>query len=523
MLSSVLVNRGLCLTPISLQRSRALTGLLYRPSTSHCNTHCSNQSIRRSHKMTAATETTTIKLPLSRHIQATLAPCVVLMKDLMGQYAADWKERGGIQSLAQGVVYWRPPQQTTKALLEALTLDNEMEELEATSQANSSTETTANQHVNKPPPNLHLYGPDEGLASLRQVLEVKIARENSLTDHAVMVTAGANQAYMNVVLTLLDQTTKAVVFAPYYFNHVMALQMTISNQNIVIGTTSVETGYPDLDWLEQQLQTDSTIKLVTLVNPGNPTGTYMPRDLVQRAVDLCRRYNAWLVLDCTYEYFVNADSQAVTSQDESLADSTNNTPQSTDTANNLSSHSPYLAFDACFADPHVIHIFSLSKSYALAGYRCGYCVMHKSTLVYDEMLKVQDTIPIAPSRIAQVAALGAIKAGPAFVAQNYQTLNAGRTAVYKALTEAGCLRVIGGSGAMYFMGQLKTTSSNDIVDDVEVARLLVKDHGIAIIPGTYCGWPGWIRVAYANLPPEQCIQAADRLKRGLYEIMHKEE
>ena len=42
----------------------------------------------------------------------------------------------------------------------------------------------------------------------------------------VMVTAGANQALTSIMLTLLDPPDKAVLFRPYYFNALMALQMT---------------------------------------------------------------------------------------------------------------------------------------------------------------------------------------------------------------------------------------------------------------------------------------------------------
>lgn len=51
----------------------------------------------------------------------------------------------------------------------------------------------------------------------------------------VMVTAGANQAFTNVVLTLLDSTSKAVLFKPYYFNHLMAVQMTGGADNVIFG------------------------------------------------------------------------------------------------------------------------------------------------------------------------------------------------------------------------------------------------------------------------------------------------
>lgn len=400
--------------------------------TSQSSRSFSNTAKNRSNLIMSASHTSTVP-QLSTKIQATLDPCVVLMKELVSEYADAWKDRGGIFSLAQGVVYWQPPPSTKTALQAAL--DND--DLE-----------------------LHMYGPDEGLTELRTVLEHKIRDENGLTDHDVMITVGANQAYVNCVLTLMDSGQKAVVFKPYYFNHVMALQMTLEESAMLIGPSS-DDGVPDWDWLEQQLIADPDIHMVTVVNPGNPTGTLLDRPTLQRAVDMCRQYQCWLVLDCTYEYFGD--------------------------------------FDGCFADDHVVHIFSLSKSYALAGYRCGYLVAAKSSNMFGQLLKVQDTIPIAPSRISQIAALGALEAGRPWVKAKIATLDAGRRAILAAM--AGMEQVMGGSGAMYVMGKL-----GDGIDDQALARALVRDYGVAVIPGSFCGFPGWIRVCYANLPPERCLE-----------------
>ncbi|KAL7581132.1 hypothetical protein ACA910_005931 [Epithemia clementina (nom. ined.)] len=400
---------------------------------------------------TGAAAKTQVLPSFSRNVERTLDPCVVLMKDLVGQYADSWKDKGGIYSLAQGVVYWKPPEQATVAMKEAL------DDIDSS---------------------LHLYGPDEGLESLREELCKKVAKENGLDDHHVMVTVGANQAYVNCVLTLMHDTDKCVVFAPYYFNHVMALQMTLPESSMVVGP-STDNGTPDAVWLERALQNDPCIKVVTIVNPGNPTGTHLSRGLLQKIVDLCRQYNAWLVLDCTYEYFV-----------------------------------PNSEFDGCFSDPHVLHIFSFSKAYALAGYRCGYLVIPKSAMgLYEQMMKVQDTIPIAPPRISQVAALASLSAGKEWVQSRVATLNTGRQAILEALRPLE--KIIGGSGAMYVMGKLPLGENDKIMDDQEFASLLVKDFGVAVIPGSFCGFPGWIRVCYANLPPEQCLRAAERLADGL--------
>lgn len=121
----------------------------------------------------------------SSKVEETLDPCVVLMKKMIAEYEHEWVNQGGIYSLAQGVVYWEPPDSVTTALQEAL-----------------STGT------------LHQYGPDEGLDELRQAVTSKLANENSLTNHHVMITAGANQAYMNCILSLLGEGDKAVFFRP---------------------------------------------------------------------------------------------------------------------------------------------------------------------------------------------------------------------------------------------------------------------------------------------------------------------
>jgi aspartate/methionine/tyrosine aminotransferase len=431
----------------------------------------------------SSTATTT---SLSPRVMATLDPCVVLMKDLVSRYSHLWDQKGGVFSLAQGVVYWEPPSSCQEALKE---------------------------EFSRPGNLLHTYGPAQGIPQLTEALTEKISQENGLNSHNVMVTVGANQAYVNCVLTCLCDDSKAVVFAPFYFNHVMAIQMCCGDKSVVIGPCS-DQGVPDLKWLEETLQKES-IDMVTIVNPGNPTGVSLSRETLQGAVDLCRKYSAWLVLDCTYEYFTKEEDQ------------------------------PIATFPN---DSHVIHIFSFSKSYSLAGYRCGYLVMSKEKEnVFQNMLKVQDTIPIGPPRVSQIAALGALQAGNQWVKNQYATLDESRKMILSSLEP---LPTMGGSGAMvsliesievraipltlvsslftshldwqYVMAHLPKTAKGEEQDDVEICRQLVKDYGIAIIPATYCGFPGWIRVCYANLTPEMCLQAAERLQRGIQEIvLHK--
>lgn len=391
------------------------------------------------------------------------------MKELIARYSDNWKDKeGGIYSLAQGVVYWKPPVSTTTAIQEALIAESASD--------------------------LHCYGPDEGLDALRERLVDKIRTVNGLDDqHDVMVTAGANQAYMNCVLTLLSRndagtTPTAVVFAPYYFNHVMALQMVVGNDNVLVGPTVEATGEPDVEWLEEQLQSkNNTIRMVTVTNPGNPTGTTISTSTCQRLVDLTAKHKAWMVWDCAYEDFVHTEGNDGTT---------------------------------CMGwnQPHCLHIFSFSKAYSLAGYRCGYVAVPTtaaSGAVWNNMLKVQDTIPIAPSRISQYAAMGALDVGRPWIHAQVATLAPSRKAIRAALAAPYVTNVMGGSGAMYFMAELRKKGNGVVADDQAIAEALVRDFGVAIIPGSFCGAPGWIRVCYSNLHPDQCLVAAERLSNGL--------
>lgn len=88
----------------------------------------------------------------------------------------------------------------------------------------------------------------------------------------VIVTAGANQGLASLMLTLLDPPDRAVLFKPYYFNALMALQMTGCGQTVAFGPSHSDTWRPDLHWLQAQLEGPNPPKLVYVVNPGNPTG-----------------------------------------------------------------------------------------------------------------------------------------------------------------------------------------------------------------------------------------------------------
>ena len=113
------------------------------------------------------------------------------------------------------------------------------------------------------------------------------------------------------MVSLIDAPDRVVLFRPYYFNHLMAVQMTGGHESVIIGETDAGL-VPDMDWLSRAFENQNQnqhqnkpsegqgqkIKLVVIVNPGNPSGTLVPRKVLERAAQLCKQNDAWLVCLC---------------------------------------------------------------------------------------------------------------------------------------------------------------------------------------------------------------------------------
>ncbi|KAK4765706.1 hypothetical protein SAY86_026796 [Trapa natans] len=382
---------------------------------------------------------------LAKRALDTEMPVMVKMQELL-------RGAKNAMSLAQGVVYWQPPKQALDKVKELVW-----------------------------EPSISRYGADEGMSSLREALLKKLREENKLYKSSVVVTSGANQAFVDLVLTLCDAGDKVVMFAPYYFNAYMSFQMT-GVTDILVGPGDPETLHPDADWLEKTLsETKPTPKLVTVVNPGNPSGTYIPEPLLKRISDICKQAGSWLVVDNTYEYF--------------MFDGLKHT---------------------CIEGDHIVNIFSFSKAYGMMGWRVGYIAYPSDVEGFTEqLLKVQDNIPICASIISQHLALYSLEMGPEWVREHVKSLVKNREIVLEALSPLGDSSVKGGEGAIYLWAKLP----DKFINDFEVVRWLANKHGVAVIPGSACGCPGNLRISFGGLTESDCRAAAERLKGGLEELV----
>lgn len=132
-------------------------------------------------------------------------------------------------------------------------------------------------------------------------------------------------------------------------------------------------------------------------------------------------------------------------------------------------------------------------------------------------MKIQDNIPICASIISQRLAIYALEEGAGWVTERVKGLVKNREILKEALEPLGKENVKGGEGAIYMWVKLP----DEHRDEFKVVRWLAHRHGVVVIPGRACGSPGHLRVSFGGLQEDQMRAAAERLRKGLEELLHR--
>ena len=364
--------------------------------------------------------------------------------------AALIRQNPGTISLGQGVVHYGPPPEAFEAVA---AFGGEAAE--------------------------HHYRDAAGLPELHEALRLKLAAENGTgvddAEQVLFVTAGSNMAFYHMVLCACDPGDEVVVMSPFYFNHEMAIAM--ANCRAVEVPTDERYGLR-ADAVEAAVT--GRTRMVVTISPNNPAGVVYDPGALAAVNDLCRRRGIYHVSDEAYEYFTYG-------------------------ARHLSPGSiPGSA-------GHTVSLFSFSKSYGLANWRVGYAVAPRRLI--RGLQKSQDTILICPPVVSQLAAAGALRAGPAYFRGYIDGLDRVRAMCLERLGELEPRCVVPeANGAFYLLARLQTR-----LPSMRVVERLVREHGVAVIPGSGFGLTDscCLRIAYGALEPHTVEEGMDRLVRGL--------
>ena len=331
-------------------------------------------------------------------------------------------------------------------------------------------------------PSNHLYKSVEGIVPLQSAIAQKLQAFNKIeiNDNCVVVTAGSNMAFMNAILAITSPGDEIILLTPYYFNHEMAVRIAGCTPVLV----ATDENYQLRPGAIASAITEKTRAVVT-VSPNNPTGVVYPEAALREVNQICRQHNIYHISDEAYEYF---------------------------TYNGVKHISP-----GAFAQSssHTISLYSLSKAYGFASWRIGYMVIPEHLLV--PVKKIQDTILICPPVVSQYAALGALQAGNNYCQKHINAIALVRQLVLNSLNSIQDICSIApADGAFYLLLKIHTHNGA-----FEVVEQLIREHRVAVIPGTTFGMDDgcYLRLAYGALQQDTAAEGIERLVQGLKSIL----
>src|SRR5688572_5944295 len=378
--------------------------------------------------------------------------------------AALLRQTPGAISLGQGVVHYGPPPEAAEAARAAI----------------ARAETDQYQDVAGVPP-------------LLDRIAQKLAAENGIgaARGRIMVTAGANMAFMHAVLATTSPGDEVILPIPFYFNHEMAVQMAGCR---VVCVPTDECYQPSIEGIARAI--GRRTRAIVTISPNNPSGAVYAEGALRRTNALCRDRGLYHISDETYEYFTYGSARHV---------------------------SPG-AFAG--AEGHTISIYSMSKAYGFAGWRIGY--MAYPDRLASAMSKIQDTILICPPIVSQVAAAAALDVGRPYCEPRVRELASIREIVVDQLSAlAPLVAVPAADGAFYCLFRINedalggARTGAGALSSMVVAERLIREYKVAVIPGSAFGITAgrYFRVAYGALQKETVEEGIGRLVKGLRAIL----
>ena len=323
------------------------------------------------------------------------------------------------------------------------------------------------------------YPSAKGFADLRQIIAKKLAGENGIIadpDTEIYVAVGAMQVIFNTCLHMLNTGDEVIVVDPGYDYY---SQIRLFG-GVPIPVPAYESNQFKVDPADIQAAVSDKTKLIIINTPSNPTGAIFDEEILRAIAKMAIKYDIWVLSDEPYEHIL-FDGQR--------------------------------HFSIASADgmkERTISAYTLSKSYAMTGWRVGYTAAPKA--IIDEMEKLMEHMVSGVTAVAQRAALAAISAPQDCVREMVATYDRRRHLVYEGLNAIEGIQCLKPEATFYAFPNISSTG----LSSWDFAKFLAKEHKVAVVPGSIFGsaGEGYVRLSFAA-STKQLEKGIARIKRGV--------
>ena len=327
----------------------------------------------------------------------------------------------------------------------------------------------------------------DGIVELKDAIIAKFKRDNQINyaRNQILVSSGAKQTIYNLCMTVLDPGDEAVIPAPYWVSY--PDMVLLADGLPVTPNCPASQGYK---MTPRQLEAAITTKtkLLLINSPCNPTGAAYTRAEWRALADVLLQHPRVIIgTDDMYEkIWWGAEPFC-----------------------SLLTVAPELY-------ERVITINGVSKSYAMTGWRLGYCGGPKD--IVNAMSTIQGQSTSNASSITQKAAVVALNGDQKCVEDMNTEFKKRHDWFIAALNRLPGIVALPASGAFYAWADCSgAMMAFGCKDDNAFAEMLINDAGVAVVPGSGFGAPGHFRASFATSMGtlEKCIERMKNvLERG---------
>ncbi|EKD74672.1 MAG: hypothetical protein ACD_44C00366G0010 [uncultured bacterium] len=327
------------------------------------------------------------------------------------------------------------------------------------------------------------YTAVEGLLNLRKAVVEKFKRENHLayTVDQVLISLGSKQGIYNLAQAILNDGDEAIIPAPYWVSY-LDIVLLAGGVPVTL-STDIKNHFKITPQQLSDAITPKT-KLLILNSPNNPSGMmYSKQELMALGEVLKKHPSIVIASDDMYEH--------IQWTGENFCNILNACPA-------LSSRA--LVFNG------------VSKTYAMTGWRIGYCAGPKE--IITAMTNIQSQSTSSANAMAQMAAESALQGSQDCVEAMRRAYQKRHDFLVKALNEIPGVNCLASSGSFYIFPDFSEfmTRHQDIKDDLALAEYFLMKANVAVIPGSAFGVPNCMRISFV-VEIDKLGEAVDRIKQ----------
>ncbi len=313
------------------------------------------------------------------------------------------------------------------------------------------------------------YTAVDGTPELKQAIIRKFERDNQLRyePNQILVSCGGKQSFFNLALALLNPGDEVIIPAPYWVSYP---DMVLIAEGVpVIVAAGQEQRFKITP---EQLRAAITprTRMLVLNSPSNPSGMAYSRAEWRALAEVLLEYPDILIAtDDMYEHILWTE--------ESFSNIVMACPELYD---------------------RTIVLNGVSKAYSMTGWRIGYA--GGPAKLIGAMKKIQSQSTSNPASISQAAAVAALDGDQQCVQVMLQAFRERHDAVVAGLNRLPGFDCAAGDGTFYVFpnvaGAIEACPA--ATDDLSLAEHLIEQAGVALVPGTAFGLPGYMRLSFAT-------------------------